>query len=65
MSRASTESADTAAQDFLAVQTLLSRPSLAFLYTDLLVHSPTRVGAARERNARGWNGAPRTSTRTS
>ncbi len=49
MSEAQTGSADTAAQDFFAVQTLLSRPSLAFLYTDLLVHSPTTVGAARER----------------
>jgi hypothetical protein len=38
-----------AAQDFFTAQELLSNPDLAFLYTDLLVHSPTTVAAARER----------------
>lgn len=41
--------AATAAQDFFGAQALLSRPPLAFFYTDLLLHSPTTVTAARER----------------
>ncbi|MEZ3115619.1 hypothetical protein RYH80_06780 [Halobaculum sp. MBLA0147] len=53
MSRAPERPGDTdtgaAARDFFAAQTLLSTPRLAFLYTDLLVHSPTTVTAARER----------------
>lgn len=53
MSRAPERPGDTdagaAARDFFTAQTLLSTPRLAFLYTDLLVHSPTTITAARER----------------
>lgn len=40
---------ETAAQRFFAVQTLLSSPSLARFYTELLINSPTTVPAARDR----------------
>lgn len=38
-----------AASDFFTAQALLSNPDLAFLYTDMLVNSPTTVKAARSR----------------
>jgi hypothetical protein len=53
MAKAPDKPADTdtgaAARDFFTAQALFSNPQLAFLYTDLLVHSPTTVTAARER----------------
>jgi hypothetical protein len=43
------EDSGTAAERFFVVQELLGRPELARFYTDLLLHSPTTIVAARDR----------------